>query len=144
MSQPSYDKPLPVPTALAQPFWDGLRDNQLQLQCCSDCQRYNHPPKIICPACHSRKLEWREVAPRGKVYSYTVVYRAPVPAFKEDLPYSVALVDIEETGVRLLARLNTPVEEIEVGMAVEVTFDAVTPDFSLFGFRAPNIVALKA
>jgi uncharacterized OB-fold protein len=40
----------------------------------------------------------------GSVYSYTIVRRAPSAEFTDDVPYALALVDLDE-GPRLLARL---------------------------------------
>lgn len=133
-----YSKPLPVPTPLAAPFWEALRKEELKLQRCADCERYNHPPKIICPKCHGKRFRWEAVAPRGTVYSYTIVHRAPVPAFREEVPYAVALVDIDGTGVRLLASLEVPHDDIRIGMPVEVAFDKVADEFTLFRFRVAN------
>lgn len=134
----AYPKPLPMPTPLAAPFWGALREEELKLQRCADCGRYNHPPKIICPKCHGKQFRWEAVAPRGTVYSYTIVHRAPVPAFRDEVPYAVALVDIDGTGVRLLASLEVPLDDIRIGMPVAVAFDKVTDDFTLFRFRAAN------
>jgi hypothetical protein len=53
-----------------------------------------------------------------------VVYHVAFdPAFKEDLPYVVALVDIEE-GPRMLSNIRRcPAEEVEIGMPVELSWE---------------------
>jgi uncharacterized OB-fold protein len=128
-------KPIPVPTAVSAPFWDALRRHEFVLQQCSNCRAFNHPPKITCPKCHSLDLKWAPVATTGTVYSFTIVHRAPTPAFKNDVPYAVGLVDIDGTGVRLLSSLEVPPEEIRVGLPVQLSFDDVAEDFTLFRFR---------
>ena len=113
-------KPLPHPSILSTPFWEALNKGEFKLQRCTACGYYNHPPKIICPSCHGRKLEWTAVPQTGTVYSYTVVHRPPSAAFKADVPYAVGLVDIDDTNVRLLASLIMPPTEVKVGARVYV------------------------
>lgn len=90
-------KPLPIQSDLARPFWSALRQGELHLQQCARCGHRNHPPKVACPRCHGRDLHWSAVAPFGNVYTSTIVHRAPVPAFRADVRYAVALVDIDGT-----------------------------------------------
>jgi hypothetical protein len=40
MSQPELAKILPPDTELSRPFWEGCRENELRLQHCSDCDRF--------------------------------------------------------------------------------------------------------
>lgn len=131
----STTKPVPVPSALAKPFWDALKQGDFRLQRCTACGHFNHPPKIICPKCHGRRLAWEPVARTGTVYSYTIVHRPPTPAYKADIPYAVGLVDIDGTDARLLSSLVMPVADVTVGLKVELFFDAVTEDMTLFRFR---------
>ncbi len=128
-------KPLPIPSELAQPFWDALRRNELHLQRCDSCGFFNHPPRICCPQCHGHALTWTKVEPRGTVYSYTIVHRPPVPAFKADVPYAAALVEIVGTNAKLLSNLIAPLDQLRIGMPVEVVFDPVNSNISLFRFR---------
>jgi len=127
-------KPLPEPSDLAAPFWDALRAGELRLQHCDRCGHFNHPPRISCPKCHGKVFTWTAVAPRGTVYSYTIVHRAPMPAFKPDLPYAVALVDIDGTPVKLLSNLLAPIGTIRIGMPVELVFEPASDEITLFKF----------
>lgn len=136
-------RPLPIPSELARPFWYALRDNELKLQQCQRCSLHIHPPKIICPHCHGRRFEWVRVKPSGHVYSYTIVYRAPIPAFKPDVPYAVALVDIEGTEVRLLSNLLAPIDQIQVGMLVDLVFEEANEDITLFRFKPAGYAAIN-
>ena len=128
-------KPIPTPSILAEPFWDALKRGEFVLQRCTACGHHNHPPKIICPKCHAQKLEWAAVARTGTLYSYTIVHRPPTAAFKADVPYAVGLVDVDGTGVRLLSSIVAPLDQVKVGMRLELVFDAVREDFTLFRFR---------
>ena len=56
-------------------------------------------------------------------------------AFRDDLPYNAAQIELEE-GPRLTANLvGVDNEKISVGMQVEVTFDDVTADVTLLRFQ---------
>jgi uncharacterized OB-fold protein len=73
---------------------------------------------------------------RGTVYSWIVVER-PIPAevYGDDVPYVVALIELDE-GVRLPSNLiDCAPAEITGGLAVEVVFDDVTPEVTLPKFR---------
>lgn len=133
-ADPDSAKPLPEPSALAKPFWSALRAGKLQLQRCTSCGHFNHPPRITCPKCHGKAMLWTEVAPRGTVYSYTIVHRAPMPSFKADLPYAVVLVDITGTPVKLLSNLLAPADQVFVGMPVDLVFEPASEEITLFKF----------
>jgi uncharacterized OB-fold protein len=68
------------------------------------------------------------------VYAVTVVHRAPSAAFRADVPYAVALVDLDE-GFRMLANVvgGAPAD-VAIGDRVRVAFEprgAVTlPQFT--------------
>jgi len=56
---------------------------------------------------------------RGRIHSYTVVHRAP-PEYREEVPYVVALVELDE-GVRMMTRLvDVEPAEVRVDLPVEV------------------------
>ncbi|MGH2669819.1 MAG: Zn-ribbon domain-containing OB-fold protein, partial [bacterium] len=67
------DKPLPLPSDVSRPYWEGLRTRTLQLQRCGDCASYIFYPRSVCPRCLSQRFEWVEASGRGTLYSYTVV-----------------------------------------------------------------------
>ena len=84
-------------------FWSALELGQLMYQRCADCGRAFHRPRLVCPICGSSKWEWRESRGRGSVYSVTTVERS-APAFRDEAPFQVALVDMEE-GFRAFGRV---------------------------------------
>jgi uncharacterized OB-fold protein len=59
------------------------------------------------------------------VHSFTVLHRAGRPEFAERVPYVVALTETEE-GVRLVTNLvEVESSDVQIGMAVEVTFEDI-------------------
>ena len=132
-----YKKPIPFEDEDTKPYWDGCRDHQLRIQRCADCQEYRFPPRPMCPACHSMNQEWVPVSGRGKVFSWVVIHPPVLPAFQEEAPFSVALIQLEEDPrLRLLGRvLDISNDELAPDIAVEVTFDDVTDELTLPAWR---------
>jgi uncharacterized OB-fold protein len=128
--------PLPVPDSNTRPFWDGCRQHRLLIQVCKTCGARRFPPTPLCMACHSPETEWIEASGRGVVFSWIVV-ELPVPktVFAGDVPYVVALVDLEE-GVRSPTNIvGCDPFRIEAGMAVTVRFDRVNDEITLPRFQ---------
>ncbi len=124
-------KPLPNPTDASRPFWDACRRHELRIQRCLECGQLIHYPKIHCPGDGSDRFEWALMSGRGTVYSFIVAHRAFHESFKRDVPYVVAVIELEE-GVKLMSNvIGVDPDEVHVGMPVAVEFDDVDPGFSL-------------
>ncbi len=130
-----YKKPLPMPTSWSKPFWDGCKRNELLIQKCKDCQKHIFYPKLFCPHCLSPNLEWVKASGRGKIYSFTVVYSYQPTEFSENVPYIVAVIDLQE-GVRMMSNIVgcTP-ETVKCDMEVKVVFENVTEEITLPKFK---------
>ncbi len=97
--------------------WEGVDEEKLLIQRCSECGRLRHPPRPMCPGCQSTKWEALESTGKGTVYSYTILHHPPIPGYEFPLP--VALVDLEE-GTRLVANVaGCKPEDVHIGMKVE-------------------------
>jgi uncharacterized OB-fold protein len=65
---------------------------------------------------------WKPVAGSGHIYSFTIVQRPPTPAFAEDVPYVVALVDLDE-GPRMMTNvIGCDPTDVYVSMRVRARF----------------------
>jgi uncharacterized protein len=131
-----YPKFLPEDIPDSQlPFWDSLREHQVRVQRCGDCGAYRYIPKDLCPRCHSERATWTPVSGEGEVYTYTVVRRAPTPAYQADTPYVLAHVTMAE-GFRMIARLaGAEPQHVRIGLPVVIAYEDVTPEWTLFIFR---------
>lgn len=128
-------KPLPAPDADTAAFWRGLRDGRLLLQHCTDCGHVQYYQQATCRACGGENLVHRAASGCGKVHSFSVVHRAPGPAFKADVPYAVILVDLEE-GPRMISTLTgSPPEEVTFDMEVVLTLEKISDEITLPRFR---------
>jgi uncharacterized OB-fold protein len=130
-----YAKPLPTLTDENRPFWDACKAGRLSFQKCSGCGHLRYPINPFCPQCLSAEFAWTPVSGRGTGFSYVVGPQAYHPAFKGDLPYNVALIQLEE-GPRMYSNVvGTPNDAVKIGDAVEVVFDPVTPEITIPRFR---------
>ena len=128
-------RPLPQPDAESREFWEGVKARQFRLQRCRACRRFRFYPRAVCPHCLSGEYEWVTVSGRATLYSFTVCHRAASEAFAADVPYMVALVELEE-GVRLMSNLiGCPPDQARVGMPVEVVFEDASLDITLYKFK---------
>lgn len=131
-----YLRPVPVPDHQSAPFWQACREHRLALQKCGGCGTFRYPPRPVCPSCRSRGVEWTNLSGRGTVFSWiTVVHPVPREVYAQDVPYVVALIDLEE-GTRIASNIiGCDPAAVHGGMAVEVVFDDVTPEVTLPKFR---------
>jgi uncharacterized protein len=118
---PPPRRPAPLLTDDNAFFWEAAIEGQLVAQRCHGCGRLRHPPRPMCPHCHSLEFEVAPLSGRGSLYSYAILYHPQHPAF--DYPLIAALVDLEE-GIRLVSNLSgVETADIEIGMELEVGFD---------------------
>ena len=131
----SRPKPLPVVTEESRPFWDGCREGKLLLQYCDACQHYQFYPRLYCMQCAAKELRWLEVSGRGVVYSYTVIRQNKSPEFVDDVPYNLAIIQLEE-GPRMMSNIvDIDLDDLRVDLPVAVVFDPVSDTISLPRFR---------
>lgn len=115
-------KPNPTVNPLTESFWQKTSERIFQLQQCDDCHKAIFYPRRHCPHCWSERLSETQSKGRGTVASIVEVHRAGHPAFQDDTPYYVALVDLDE-GVRLLSNVSDPNgKPIAIGARVELTW----------------------
>jgi len=136
----------PVPTKLheTQPFWRGCREGVLLLQSCCACGCLQYYPRAVCAACLSSDLVWRRASGRGRIHSYTTVHRAPSPAFEGDLPYVVAVIELEE-GPRMVSRIvGCDSDRLAIDQPVEVAFERVSDEVVLPVFRPASQAGLRS
>jgi uncharacterized OB-fold protein len=103
---------------------------KLLLQKCSGCGTVQHPPEDVCHRCQGTAFEAREVAPRGTIYSYTVVRHPTHPGLSKSVPYSIVLVSLDELPqVRITGNLlDLAPEELRVGLPVKAVWEEVRDD----------------
>lgn len=128
-------KPYPTPTPETEPFWEGLRNEQVLIQRCNDCTEWIFYPRSNCPHCLSTELDWHRVSGEGTLHTYTVTRQATAPHFVDEVPQLIAMIDLDE-GVRLTSTLVAKEsDELEVGAKVTPVFDHVNEQVTLLRYR---------
>jgi uncharacterized OB-fold protein len=128
MSEPAANpaaKPLPRPDAASEPFFAGARRGELMLQRCSDCGACRLNALSRCDACRSPRFAWERASGRARLVSWAVMHQRYHPAFYDELPYLLAVVELEE-GPRLLTRLaDAEPGALRAGLPLRVVFEEV-------------------
>jgi len=113
-----WKKPVPQPSASEAPFWKSAAEGELKLQRCTSCERFQHYPRGLCRSCGGT-VEYAPVSGRGEVHTFTIIRQYGAPPFKDELPYVVAMIELEE-GVRVMTNLrDCDPEQVHIGMRVE-------------------------
>jgi uncharacterized OB-fold protein len=130
---PGVQRPAPLVTEDSAAFWDAVDDGRLVAQQCAQCGRLRHPPRPMCPECHSLAVELTALSGRGVVYSYAVLHHPQHPAF--DYPVLAALIDLDE-GIRVVSNLvGIEPDDIRIGLPVEAEFVSTDGDHRVPVFR---------
>ena len=133
-----YSKPLPLVDSDSAPYWEGTKAHQLRAQRCSGCGQLRWPPRGFCPHCWSWEATWQTLPETGAVVSYVVVHQATNPVFAQDVPYTVANVQLDapaEAVILTANLLDVPWQDVKVGLRVRAFYDDVTPEVTLPKFR---------
>ena len=133
----SWNKPLPQPTELSAPFWDGLKAHQVRIQQC-DSGHWLFFPRSHCPRCGSRALTWRDVSGEGTRYTCTVARIPTLPEFTDEMPQLLAVVELDE-GVHINTTLvGLDPAALRVGMRVRPVFDERPGSVTLLRYTPQN------
>ena len=130
-------KPIPVPTEETKGFWSACKRHELVFPRCRGCGTYRHYTYLVCPECSSTDWELVRISGRGTIYSYIEVVHPPTPAYKDDVPYNVVLVEMEDAhGLRMMSNLvDFQPQDLKIGTPVEVVFEDITEEITLPKFK---------
>jgi uncharacterized OB-fold protein len=128
-------KPIPTPTHETRPYWEGCKRHELRIQQCGACGQHQFYPRLYCSKCFSNRVDWVNASGRAKVTTFTIVRRPVSPAFKDELPYVVALVTLEEGPSMMTNIVGCAPEQVAIGMPVVVKFEDWTEEISIPKFR---------
>ena len=132
-----YNKPVPVPQGESDYYWEKAKAHELWLRQCDDCGNAYFYPRDISPCCFSKYTCWIQARGKASVFTFAIVHRPPHPGFREIAPYVTAIVELEE-GPKFPTNIviddPTP-ENLQIDMALEVTFDDITDTIALPKFK---------
>ena len=122
---PGLPVPVAAPDGLDAPYWEAAARDVLMLQYCNDCGTYQWGPEWVCHRCHSENVTFKEIEPRGRIYSYERVWHPVHPALSEQGPYLIVLVEFpDHNNARMVGNLlGDPKQEVLIGSEVEAVFE---------------------
>lgn len=128
---------LPQVDSDSRAWWEACGEGRLLARRCGSCARLHHYPRPFCPHCWGEDLTWEEMSGRGRLYTWSVVFRNPQHPFADRVPYIPAIVDLEE-GVRLMTDIvGTTPDQLHIDLPVQVTFEPLAD-----GMAAPMFTPL--
>jgi len=116
-----WERPLPVRDPVSAPYWEAATRGELVVQECAKCGHRQFYPRAVCTACGGDP-EWLTCSGRGTVHTFTVIRQNHAKPFRDELPYVVAMVELDE-GPRMMGNLTgCEPDEVRIGLPVEVYF----------------------
>lgn len=114
----SWDRPTLAPGTLDRAFFEAAARGELLYQRCPACDHVQFYPRQLCTACGGDSA-WATASGRGVVHTFTIVRQNGQQPFRDEVPYAVAMVQLDE-GVRMMGTVtDCPVESVHIGMPVE-------------------------
>jgi uncharacterized protein len=105
----------PTPSPETAPFWEAAGKGQLLIRRCNTCHQAHYYPRTYCPHCLSDNTDWQTCEGRGRIHSFSVMRRVPVP-------YAVAYVELEEGPTMLCNLVKCDFDRLAIGQSVELRF----------------------
>jgi uncharacterized protein len=110
------------------PFWDGLKEHKFLLYRCKRCGAC-YWPMALCREHQDipriDEMEWVPTSGKGKVFTWVIVHQVLNPALKDDLPYALAMVEMDEGPLVSTRIVGCEARDVHVGMPVEVQYEDV-------------------
>ncbi|HEY8216250.1 MAG TPA: Zn-ribbon domain-containing OB-fold protein [Acidimicrobiia bacterium] len=129
-----WQKPLPGPDDVTAPYWKAAAEGRLLIQECAACGHRQWYPRALCTACGAEP-GWLECTGSGTVHTYTVVRQMGMRPFRDELPYAIAMVELEEGPLVFGNVTGCDVDDIEIGMPVEVWFTKADDEIGIPSWR---------
>lgn len=94
---------------------------------CPHCEAKIFPPRDVCPECGQEAKTAFTFSGKGEVYSFTHIADAPA-GFEDQVPYTVALVKLEEGPIVTAQLTDLGDHPVEIGMPVEMVTRRIRQD----------------
>jgi uncharacterized OB-fold protein len=131
--------PLPQPDVASAAFWAGCAEQRLLVPRCTACGSFQSPPRLLCRNCRGTEFAWHQSHGLGRIYSYTIAHHPASPALREEVPYVIVVVELDDCGgARLVSNLvGENGAAAVIGAPVRLVWDdaagAWLPRFELIG-----------
>jgi len=137
----SQERPLPNLSEMdTASFWNATQGEEFKYQQCANCETVVWYPRRHCTGCVDSDLRWKLSMGEGVIYSFSIVRQSYHPFFRGQVPYAVALVDLDE-GPRFLTNvtgIEDPLTEVHIGQRVRIEWETHE------GLKIPLVTPLNA
>lgn len=138
VGQPAaWNRPLPNIDQDSEEFWAGLARHELLLWTCATCGA-RYWPKTYCVHHENEpwaaNLSWQPSSGRGRLFAYNVHHWAFHPGFADAVPYTYALVELDEGPLISSTMVGRMPTMGDVGSPVRVVYE----DHPAEGFTLPR------
>ncbi|HEX4778133.1 MAG TPA: Zn-ribbon domain-containing OB-fold protein [Acidimicrobiia bacterium] len=114
-----WERPTPAKDGVSSHYWEAAARGDLLIQHCPSCGNRQWYPRAVCTSCGDDP-EWEAASGRGTVHTYTVIHQNYAKPFRDELPYVVAMVELDE-GPRVMGNVTgVAPADVRIGMPVEV------------------------
>jgi uncharacterized OB-fold protein len=126
----------------AASFYEFLKQGRLMGVHCRACGQLSAEARPMCPACHSKEVEWRQFSGKGQLSTFTcisiVLESMSKKGYGRNNPYCSGIVTLAE-GPRISARIlgvdaSNP-QNIRTGMELELHLEDLDPERPALAFR---------
>jgi uncharacterized OB-fold protein len=118
-----WEKPLPQIDLDNKGLFEAYKDHEFKLYRCQECGDW-YFPKTLCKNhdndAYFDNIELETASGNGTIYTYATTHRLFHEGFEDDLPYTFAMIELEEGPLFGSQIIDT--SEIEIGLPVEVSF----------------------
>jgi hypothetical protein len=106
---------------------------------CPHCEGKIFPPRDVCPHCGGEAKNQYAFSGKGEVFSFTVMHDAPT-GYESNVPYTVAMVKLQEGPVVTAQLTDLDEKPVEIGMPVEMVTRRIREDgdergMLLYGYK---------
>jgi uncharacterized OB-fold protein len=116
-----WTKPLPQPDDVNRAYWSAGAEGRLVVQRCPHCSHVQFYPRALCTQCGDEP-EWMDCSGRGTVHTFTIIRQMGMRPFRDELPYVVAMVELDEGPLIMGNVTDCDPEAVRIGLPVEVHF----------------------
>jgi uncharacterized OB-fold protein len=125
-----WTKPLPDLDNVNAEYWQAAAQGRLLIQECLKCGNRQWYPRALCTACGADP-GWLECSGRGIIHTYTVIRQQGIPAFADELPYAIVMVELEEGPLIFGSMPGTDPDAVSIGAPVEVFFQRAADEIGV-------------
>lgn len=119
------------------PFFENLKAGRLTTTKCATCGALLWQPRVVCPKCNGDAMEWVDLPSEGTLFAFTSVLAGAPLGMEKDVPFVVAVVQLEGVALRVVARVDgAAYEDLRIGDPVALRVIELPDGRTWFRFAA--------